>query len=355
MESMNLAADRLIDWRTAQAVGARVAGQGESVPPVERAKLIDDFTEIVPAVEEMVTSYTGLAPNGYRSRAWVMSRGDWLGANLRGFERVLEPFAEKVLAHRASDGALSGVRRSVLGMQLGGLLGYMGRRVLGQYDMFLPPDDDGLIYVVGGNVIGVERRFRFPEREFRLWISAHEVTHRLQFGGAPWLRGFLTSELTAYLDTVELDPGWLVQSVRRAAEEVRTGRAQYDGLGWIFMLMTPDQRDIVRRIQAAMSLLEGHASFVMNSVSEDHIPHAALFHQRLRERRQAAGMEKAVQRAIGFDAKVRQYEIGERFVSSVIERVGTEGFNRIWESASNLPSLDEIARPEAWVARVAAS
>jgi len=121
------------------------------------------------------------------------------------------------------------------------------------------------------------------------------------------------------------------------------------------MLMTPDQRDIVRRIQAAMSLLEGHASFVMNSVSRDHIPNAALFHRRLRERRQAAGMEKAVQRAIGFDAKVRQYEIGERFVSSVVERVGTEGFNRIWESASNLPSLDEIARPEAWVARVATS
>src|SRR5439155_12770282 len=154
-------------------------------------------------------------------------------------------------------------------------------------------------------------------------ISAHEVTHRLQFGGAPWLRGFLTSQLTAYLDTVELDPGWLVQSVRRAADEVRSGRAQYDGLGWVFMLMTPDQRDIVRRIQAAMSLLEGHASFVMNSVSRDHIPNAALFHRRLRERRQAAGMEKAVQRAIGFDAKVRQYEIGERFVSSVVERVGT--------------------------------
>jgi coenzyme F420 biosynthesis associated uncharacterized protein len=352
---MNLAAERLIDWKTAQAAGARVAGQGEPVAPVERAKLIEDFTQIVPDAERMVSSYTGLSPNGYSSRAWVMSRADWLGANLRGFERVLEPFARKALARRGGDGALAGVRRSVLGMQLGGLLGYMGRRVLGQYDMFLPPDDDGLIYFVGANVIGVERRFRFPEREFRLWISAHEVTHRLQFGGAPWLRDHLTGQLTAYLDTMELEPGWLVQSIRRAAEEARSGRAHYDGMGWVFMLMTPSQREIVRGIQAAMSLLEGHASFVMNSVSKDHIPNAALFHRRLRERRQAAGMEKAVQRAIGFDAKVRQYEIGERFVSSVVERVGTDGLNRIWDGPSNLPSLDEIARPETWVARVAAS
>lgn len=350
---MSLAAERLIDWGTALTVGSRVAGRGEAVPAVERAKLAEDFLELVPQAESMVESYTGLSPRGYRSRAWVMTRSEWLGANVRGFERVLEPFAQKVLSNR-SEGALAQVRRSVLGAQLGGLLGYMGRRVLGQYDMFLPPDDDGLIYFVGANVIGVERRYGFPEREFRLWISTHEVTHRLQFGGAPWLRDHLSDQLTAYLASVEMDPGWLIQSIRRAVREIRGSRVQYDGLGWVFLLMTPDQRDIVRRIQAVMSLLEGHASYVMNSVSRDHIPNAALFHRRLRERRQAAGMEKAVQRAIGFDAKVRQYEIGERFVASVVERAGNEGLNRIWKSPANLPTLEEIGRPEAWVARVAA-
>jgi coenzyme F420 biosynthesis associated uncharacterized protein len=355
MDAMTLAAERLIDWRAAHAVGTRVAGHGEPVAPVERSKLIDDFAAIVPEAESLVGAYTGLEPRGYRSRAWVMSRTDWLDANLRGFERVLEPFAQRVLTGRGGDGAAAGVRRSFLGAQVGGLLGYMGRRVLGQYDMFLPADDDGLIYFVGANVIGVERRFHFPEHEFRLWISAHEVTHRLQFSAAPWLKDHLLSQLTGYLDTVEFDPGWLVQSVRRAAEEVRAGRANYDGMGWVFLLMTPDQRDIVRRIQAAMSLLEGHASFVMNAASKEHMPNAPLFHRRLRERRQAAGAERAFQRAIGFEAKVRQYEIGERFVAAAIERVGHEGFNRIWDGPSKLPTLEEIAHPEAWVARVAAS
>ena len=131
---MTLAAERLVDWKTARNVGSRAAGAGEALAPIERAKLAEDFAEVVPQAEAMVQELTGLVPGGYRSRAWVMGRGDWVGANLRGFERILEPFARKVVANR-TDGALSQVRRAVLGAQLGGLLGYMGRRVLGQYDM----------------------------------------------------------------------------------------------------------------------------------------------------------------------------------------------------------------------------
>src|SRR5206468_708991 len=96
-----------------------------------------------------------------------------------------------------------------------------GHRVLGQYDMFLPPDDDGLIYFVGANVAGVERKFRFPARQFRLWISLHEVTHRLQFGEAPWLRGYLTGLMDSYLDSVEIDPGWRRPSRRRSGSTSR--------------------------------------------------------------------------------------------------------------------------------------
>jgi coenzyme F420 biosynthesis associated uncharacterized protein len=355
MEPMNLAADRLVDWASARAVGARAAGRGESVAPIERAKLAEDFAEVVPLAEGMVRELTGLVPGGYRSRAWVMSRGDWVGANLRGFERVLEPFARRLVQSR-TDGALAQVRRSVLGAQLGALLGYMGRRVLGQYDMFLPPDDDGLLYFVGANVIGVERRFRLPEREFRLWIAAHEVTHRLQFGTAAWLKDHLLGLVSSYLDSVELDPTWLLHTLRRAAEEVRSGRTQMDqtdGMGWVFLLLTPDQRTVVRRIQACMSLLEGHASFVMNGLSKDQIPNAAQFHRRLRERRQAVGLDRAVQRAIGFDAKVRQYAVGERFVSVAVDRAGMGAFNRVWDGPDRLPTMEEIGRPELWVARVA--
>jgi coenzyme F420 biosynthesis associated uncharacterized protein len=351
---VSLAAERLIDWKLARTVGARVAGEGTSVSSVERARLMEDFGELVPQAEALVQTYTGLGPNGYRSRPWVMTRPEWIGANLRGFERLLEPFADKVLSAKP-DGSLARFRRAALGVQVGGLLGYLGRRVLGQYDLFLPPDDDGLLYFVGANVVGVERKYRFPPRDFRLWLALHETAHRLQFGGAPWLKGYLSGLMNSYLETVEIDPGWLLDSLRRAVDEVRSNRSEYRGFGWIFLLMTPDQREMVRKMQAVMSLLEGHGNFVMDVVAKDRIEHAATFRRRLHERRNRGGVEKAFQKAIGFDVKVRQYDVGERFVAKVVSRVGVEGFNRVWEEPANLPTIDEVGRPDAWVARVGTS
>jgi putative hydrolase len=104
-----------------------------------------------------------------------------------------------------------------------------------------------------------------------------------------------------------------------------------------------------------MSLLEGHGNFVMDAVARNRIPGVATFKRKLHERRHRAGVEKAFQKAIGFDTKVRQYEVGERFVAEVVDRIGMGGFNRVWERAANLPTIEEVHQPEAWVARVAAA
>lgn len=350
---MALAAERLVDWGTAGLVGKRVAGSGTALSSVERARMVEDFAEVVPQAEAAVEAFTGLGPGGYRSRAWVMTRGQWLQANLRAFETVLEPFARKVVED-SPDGPLGQIRRRALGAQVGGLLGYLGHRVLAQYDLFLPPDDDGMIYFVGPNVAGVERRFSFPGREFRMWVSMHEVTHRLQFGGVPWLRGYVRGMMEQYLESVELDPRWLIDRVRQALSDVKAGAAEARGFGWVFLLMSDDQREMVKRMQAAMSLLEGHASFVMNRVAPEVVPNAPEFQRAMDERRHRPGMERALQRAVGFDVKVKQYELGQRFVERVVDAAGMDRFSRVWTSPQHLPTVEEIARPEAWVARVAA-
>jgi len=351
---MQLAAERLIDWKTAQAVGERVAGDGLPLSSIERARVREDFADVVPLAERMVSEFTSMIPEGPPARAWVQSRGEWLGANLRAFERVMEPFAAKVLPDKAEHGALIAVRRKTIGAELGALLGYLSRKVLGQYDLFTPADDEGVIYLVGANVVGVERRYRFPERDFRLWISLHEAAHRVQFAGVPWLRGHLSGLIDSYLGSIDLDPKRIVTALMKAVEDVRAGNGEWRGYGWIFVLMTPEQQDIFRRMQSIMALLEGHGNYVMDAVARDRMPQAAKFRQTLHERRNKPGMEKAFQKVIGFDTKVRQYDIGERFVAKVVETAGMSGFNRVWAGADNLPTLEEISQPELWVARVGA-
>jgi coenzyme F420 biosynthesis associated uncharacterized protein len=348
--SMGSQAARLADWDIALAIGRRVAGPGVRVPPADRARMREDFAELVTFAEEKITEFTSLDPGGFRSRAWVMGRGEWIRANLGGLQRMLEPLAGRILAKQSGHGTL---RRKALGAQAGGLLGYVSRRVLGQYDAFLPPDDEGLLYFVGPNVAEVEQRFALPSRDFRLWIAVHEVTHRVQFGAAPWLRGHIRAQVDRYLSTISLDSNDFGQQLRRAIEEARAG-ADVRGMGGLFLLLNEEQREIVRHVQGVMSLLEGHASFVMNEVAKDHVHDLARMRKALADRRRRAGsVERSFQRAIGFDKKIEQYDAGERFVREVVAHAGMDGFNRAWLAPEGLPTVEEIEEPSRWIARVA--
>ena len=346
--SMGSRASALLDWATAAETARRVGGPGLRTGPVERATIREDLAELVATAESLVTDFAGLSVPGSRSRAWVMSRGEWSAANLRALQRLLDPLAERLVPEGKGR---SEIRRKALGAQLGALLGYVSRKVLGQYDVFLPPDDEGLLYFVGPNVIEAERRFVLPPRDFRLWIALHEVCHRVQFGGTPWLKPLLSKLIDAYLGTIEVDPKVMRQQLRKAIDEVRAG-ADWRGASALLLLMSDEQRELFHRMQAVMSLLEGHASFVMNEVARDRVADLGRMRRSLKERRQAGGVEKAFQRAIGFESKVMQYDAGERFVRACVDAAGIAGFNLVWSDEANLPTTEEIAEPRRWLARV---
>jgi len=279
----------------------------------------------------------------------VMARGDWVRANLNGLQRLLAPLAARITVGLPDRRDFT---RKAMGAQAGALLGYVGKRVLGQYDVFLPADDEGLLYFVGPNVAEVERRYGLPTRDFRLWISIHEVTHRVQFGAAPWLQGYLSGLVDTYLGSISLDSRQLVDQLRHAVEEARSGGGGLGGSRGIFLLLNPEQREIFARMQGLMSLLEGHASYIMNEVARDHVDDVDRMRRVLAARRRRSGVERTFQRAIGFEQKILQYDAGERFVREVIGSVGMEGFNNVWRSGEDLPSLEEIATPSRWVERV---
>ncbi|HEY8116691.1 MAG TPA: zinc-dependent metalloprotease [Actinomycetota bacterium] len=348
--SMGSRAAALIDWGTVSQTGRRVGGSGPPTPAVERARMREDLADVVPDAETLIEEFTGLSSAGPRARAWLMSRGEWVNANSRGLQRLLEPLAERVLPEGAPRSEL---RRKALGAQIGALLGYVSRKVLGQYDAFLPPDDDGLLYFVGPNLVEVERRFRLPRRDFRLWVSIHEVTHRVQFGATPWLRPHLERLIGRYVHTVQIDSREVFAQLRRAVDAVRRG-ADWRGMNGILLIMNDEQRALFARMQALMTLLEGHATFVMNEVAAGRVDDLDRMRNALHERRRSrGGVEKAFQQAIGFETKAKQYASGERFVRDVVTAVGMDGFNRVWRDETNLPSPEEIADPARWVGRVA--
>jgi coenzyme F420 biosynthesis associated uncharacterized protein len=340
---------RIADWSTAVEIGRGVAGPGPRVERAARDRLREDVTTAVADAEAWIQDFTGLTLEGQRSRAWVMGRGTWIRRNTIGLQRLMEPLAARLLQEHPDRSAIA---RKALGAQIGAVLGYVSRRVLGQFDVFLPPDDDGLIYFVGPNLIDVERRFGLPPGDFRRWVAIHEVTHRVQFGVAPWLRGYLGGLVDEYLATISLDASALRTQVQQALERAKSGAADLHGVGGILLLLTPEQRAVFDKTQAMMSLLEGHASYVMHEVAREHVADVDRLRRALAERRKVRGVEKAVQRAIAFDQKVAQYDAGERFVREVVARGGQDALNHVWASSANLPTRAEVAEPERWVTRV---
>jgi coenzyme F420 biosynthesis associated uncharacterized protein len=352
----------LVSWDTAARVASRVGRPRETFTDYERCSLETDFQELTALAEELVEAETGLRSAAGPARPRVADREQWVGANVASFQRLLRPVIDKLGAKVRTSGRWSPVpvqlSRHATGAELGLLLGWMSTRVLGQYDQLLieeeKPEEQDIVYYVGPNILAMERRHGFPPREFRLWLALHEVTHRVQFTGVPWMRGHFLALVDRAVSGIDPDPKQLIQALRRSVDAIRAGRNPLDDGGLITLVASPDQFEAIQEIGGMMSLLEGHGDVTMDRAGADRIPSAGRFGEVLRQRRRQRGVGKAVSVLVGLDAKMRQYEQGERFIAAVEEEGGSALFARVWEGPEWLPSWSEIRHPERWVARATA-
>jgi coenzyme F420 biosynthesis associated uncharacterized protein len=233
------------------------------------------------------------------------------------------------------------------------VLGFLSGKVLGQFEFFDRPG--GQLLLVAPNLVAVERQLKVDPTDFRLWVCLHEVTHRVQFTAVPWLRQHMQDEVTALTDAIDTDPAAIKQRLSGAIGElVKVARGQGDGSGLIAVVATPEQRAILERVTAFMSLVEGHAEYVMNAISPSVIPTQEAIEKRFAHRRRRGGnpFDRLLRRLLGMEAKTRQYIDGSVFVRAVVDRIGVDDFNAIWTSRETLPSKAEIADPQRWIARV---
>ncbi len=344
-----------VDWGLADRVARRVAGRDALADSYLSASLDRDFAEVTVEAEFLVAGLTGLRAPG-TARAAVLERTDWVAANVRSMRTLVAPLTDRV-GERMAKSPFAPIGRAVTGTEMGFMLGYLARRVLGQYDLLVPEGPDGTpdsdaVYYVGANILDLEKRYAFRPRDFRLWIAIHEVTHRAQFTGVPWMRDYFMGLVQQTLTLAEPDPKRFAEVVRRATEDVRHGRNPLDDGGIVGLIASPEQRVVLDQVQALMSLLEGHGNWVMNHLGAIHVEGQARMAQVLNERRARGGLSGLVQKALGFEMKMRQYEVGERFILAVERAAGFRAIDAAWESPESLPTLADFQDPDAWMRRV---
>ena len=334
-----------IDYALAARTASRLAPAGPVLTRAEAAQVVAELREVTVRAEQHVRDVTGLVPPGEPGPATVVDRPGWAQTNVDGFRVVLEPLTERLFAGKTVNRAALGVTARVAGLQMGTLLAWLSSKVLGQYEVFLPDAQAGRLVLVAPNIVETERRLGVVPSDFRLWVALHEVTHRTQFTAVPWLHAHVRSEVEALLAAADLeDPARLM---RRLTEGLRERRALVE------LLQTPQQRAVLERVTAFMSLLEGHAEHVMDGVGPGVVPTVRTIRERFQERRRGQGpVDRLLRRLLGLDLKALQYAEGSRFVRECVAAVGMDGFNRVWESPDTLPTRAEIREPLTWVRRL---
>jgi coenzyme F420 biosynthesis associated uncharacterized protein len=342
----------MVDWSLARNIARFAAGSA----PVDELGL--DLDRLVSSSAEAVSEYTGLAPPASVPPPEQIDRGEWAEINLETLAEFLDPVAGRLEARLRATGPFAGALRAAAGATLaaeaGLVTGYISQRILGQFEISLLQADSPtrLLFVIP-NIERALTDTALDRDSFVGWVVLHEVTHVLQFSGVPWLRDYLESLLREYLATVEvrIDRGAAggLPSLPDAAELVRSFR---EG-GLAALVQTRAQRRLMGRLQAAMAVIEGYSEHVMDAVGAHVLPaYEGLREAMERRRRSRSAPERVLERLLGLDLKMRQYELGKRFCDAVVDEGAMPRLNEVWGSPAALPTLGELRHPQAWMRRL---
>jgi coenzyme F420 biosynthesis associated uncharacterized protein len=324
----------LLDWDEVTRL-ATAGLRDERVPPNRLAAITAAYNGLAAGLRAPLLETVGGLPAGARLPDFqALDRASWLELNVGILRRVMEPLAGVT---RVPESWLTVAGRAGLNRYVALMLVYLGRRVLGQFDPQLLGREpiQPALYLVEPNVAAWERQAGLDGEDLRRWLILHEMTHAWQFAGHPWLREHLDSQIDALVTL----------AVRTAAQGGLQRLRAVAG--------APSQWDLVRRMQATMSLVEGHGNLVMNLVGERALPSFAELETAYRRRGGERGpLERLLWRVTGLEMKLEQYRTGERFARAVHDRYGMQVLNRAWDGPESLPTPEELSAPDRWYRRV---
>ena len=342
-----------VDWGLAEKVANQIANRAPFNDVSYLKGLNESFSGFTSSAEKLVETSTGLKSFSGEAKAKVVDRSGWIRANFSSLKRLLKP----ILAENHEKNG-SSISSRIAALEIGAVLGWMSTRVLGQYDLLVLDNEDlndqDLVYYVGPNICAIERRYAFDPDGFRLWLAIHELTHRAQFTGVPWMREHYLSLVKNLLQEVQFDTNESTKKNNlqiKLSKDTESPRLSEFKISNFFTSI--DQKDSINDIAALMTLLEGHGDVIMSRAGKGHVRNQERFEKVVTQRRKSAtGVTRIFQKLIGIEAKLAQYEEGEEFIHTIEESEGIDFLNIVWEHPNNLPKLEEIKNPNLWISRI---
>src|SRR3954454_14294482 len=333
----------------------RVAGAVAGTPNGDAGRpLPGDLGAMADEARVRVVAYSRLEPANELPPPEAVDRATWAKANLVTMRGTLDPLVQQAGgATGPLAGPLKAAGGALLAGEIGGVVGFMARHVLGQYELaLLDPTQGARLLLVAPNLREAATAMDVDLEDLLPWVVFHEVTHAVQFNGVPWLRDHLAGMLRELLQSVQVkvDPSTLLKlptadDLRGLWDSLREG-------GVVTAVAGPERKALIDRLQAVMALIEGHAEHVMDAAGTPVLSNVPKLRAAMdRRRRERPPMFKLLERLLGLDLKLRQYQEGKRFCDAVVARGGIDALNRAWSSPERLPTLAELDDPAGWIRR----
>jgi putative hydrolase len=244
----------------------------------------------------------------------------------------------------------------MLSMTAGSMVGHLARRTLGQYDIPIPRPGNQIL-VVPPNLDEFADEWSLPGQDLRLWVCLHEITHHLVLS-VPHIGSTLHDLLLEFAGGFRSDPGALED--RLGALDLSNPDALGDlqsafGDPEVVLgaITSPDQQAMMPRLEALTAVIIGVVDHTMDRIGGNLIGSYGRLTEALRRRRvEADQADRFIERMLGLTLTQDAVERGSAFVDGVIERAGTEGLERLWSDAANLPTPNEVDAPGLWLARI---
>jgi coenzyme F420 biosynthesis associated uncharacterized protein len=337
-------------------LAGRIAGTYPLAETYHLAALEAEMVGVTATVAGLVPEATGLELPGNPS-TMVIGRSEWVERNVASFSHLIEPvrlhLEERVADSGPGAKGAAAMTSRVMQAEMTAILGVLARRVLGQYELVLPTGEDGdVVAFVGPNIMQMERTHQFNPREFRFWVTLHEMTHRAQFQGIPWLRDYFMGLVSELVEESTPEPGRLNRMMGEIASRRESGEALLDERGLLGLFATSGQRVVIDKVQALMSLLEGHGHVVMDRLGHEHLKSQERM-SRVLKNRKLDKRTAAFFRITGLEMKLNQYRMGEQFIKTVESEAGWDTVKLAFRGVGSLPTLEEIEAPRRWLQRVA--
>ena len=347
----------LINWERAKSL-ALAMNRAEDTPSYPESVLLE-YRGLVARCEPLIAEYMNVHLPQPMEQVFVFNRADWIAANIRAFADLFAPMESlntvRGLKSPTAVALVGGLNQTVLSAEIGVLLGYLARRVLGQYDLALlgkEPVSGGKLYFVEPNIEAAAEMMQLDGHDFRLWLALHETTHAFEFEAFPWVRPHFNALLERYITLVTNDLRNLQGGVRAFMERIQSRRGTGNG-SLIDMVMTPEQKALFDEMQALMSVVEGYSNHIMNAVGKQVLPSLDKMQRAFESRqRQRTPAEQLFIRLTGLEMKMEQYRVGEQFIDAVVRERNHDFALRVWSGPESLPTLAELRHPKQWIARV---